>query len=182
VIRTLTQMGNPVLRKRAASVTDFSETSLRGFIDDMFETSAATGGVGIAAPQVGESLRLAIVASNPSERYPHAPAIGPIILINPVIEWKSEETEKGWEGCLSIPGIRGIVPRYCKIRVRYAALGTGLDIVAEFEDFVARVVQHEMDHLDGMLFIDRVETTLDLATEQEYRRIATGDGRQESSE
>jgi peptide deformylase len=184
MIRTITQMGNPILRDQAASVTDFSETALRGLIDDMLETAAATGGVGIAAPQVGESLRLAIVASQPSERYPHAPSIAPIILINPVVEWKSEEMEEGWEGCLSIPGIRGIVPRSARIRVRYAAFpGTGDpagrphgEIIEEFEGFIARVVQHEMDHLVGTLFVDRVERRdgerlEDLVTEQEYRRI-----------
>ena len=175
MIRTITQMGNPVLRKHAAPVADFSETAIQGLVEDLVETAAATGGVGIAAPQIGESIRLAIVVSEPNERYPHAPEIGPIVLINPVVEWKSEETERDWEGCLSIPGIRGIVARHTKIRVRYATVPSGAEVVEEFEDFVARVVQHEMDHLDGMLYIDRVATTLDLATDEEYRRIVTAE-------
>jgi peptide deformylase len=182
MIRTITQLGNPILRQIAAPVIDFSETALKGLIDDLFETLAATGGVGIAAPQIGESVRVAIVASEPNERYPHAPSIGPIILINPVVEWQSEEREKGWEGCLSVPGIRGIVPRPVKIRVRFTEYKTGKTILAEAEGFTARVILHETDHLDGTVFVDRIESTRDLATEQEYRRIVTGTAEPEPEE
>jgi peptide deformylase len=182
MIRTILQMGNPLLRRTADPVTDFTESALQGLIDDLRETASSSGGVGIAAPQIGESVRIALIASQPSERYPQAPLIGPILLVNPVFEWKSEEMEKGWEGCLSIPGIRGIVPRHTKIRVRHNAFPGGAELTSEFEHFIARVVQHEMDHLNGTLYIDRVETPLDLATEQEYFRLITESNSQDVPE
>jgi peptide deformylase len=120
-------------------------------------------GVGIAAPQVYESAALFIVASRPNPRYPDAPLMEPEVVINPEILERSDELVKDWEGCLSIPGIRGLVPRHRRIRARYRT------IEREFADFVARIFQHEDDHLRGIVFLDRLESTRDVVTEKAYQ-------------
>jgi peptide deformylase len=125
--------------------------------------------VGIAAPQVYEPLRLFIIASRPNARYPQAPAMEPTAIINPEILWASDEKEKGWEGCLSIPGLRGLVPRHTRIGVRYLTCSGNVAEV-EYAGFLALVFQHEFDHLQGLVFVDRLESTLDLVTEKEYLR------------
>lgn len=130
--------------------------------------------MGIAAPQVGESVRLFIVASHPNPRYPNAPQMSPTAMINSRIVDHSPETEKGWEGCLSVPGIRGLVPRYTTIQVEYTGRD-GILYQQTFTDFVARIFQHELDHLDGIVFLDRVETTQDLMSEREYQTQIIGD-------
>jgi peptide deformylase len=142
---------------------------VQAIIDDMLATVSDAGGVGLAAPQVFEPISLFIMVIQPNQRYPHAPSLEPTVVINPEIVRVSDEIEKGWEGCLSIPGLRGLVPRYQQISVRYL---TRMNEVREVEyaDFPARVFQHEFDHLQGVLFIDRVENTLDLMTEKEYLR------------
>ncbi len=127
-------------------------------------------GVGIAAPQVYESLQLFIVASRPNPRYPDAPTMEPEVVINPEIVWRSDEIVKGWEGCLSIPGIRGHVPRPWRIRARYRTLD-GVEVEREFEGFVARVFQHEDDHLRGIVFLDRLESNRDIICEKEFRKL-----------
>ena len=137
--------------------------------NDMLVTVADADGVGIAAPQVFEPLSLFIVSSNPNPRYPSAPKMEPTAMINPEILWKSNETEKGWEGCLSVPGLCGLVPRYRRIGIRYQTVSGELH-EEEYGDFLARVFQHEFDHLQGMVFIDRVESTRDLISEKEYFR------------
>jgi peptide deformylase len=116
---------------------------------------------------VANSYRLLIVASRPNLRYPHAPEMEPTAMINPVILAKSDEVEKGWEGCLSVPGIRGLVPRSQAIEVEYLDRN-GQICKQELTDFVARIFQHEYDHLDGKVFLDRVESTHDLMTESEF--------------
>ncbi len=173
MIKPILQLGNPILRRKAAPIADVSDTRLPKLLEDMLDTLKESGGVGIAAPQIGESVRLVIIASQSNDRYPDAPPMTPKPLANPIIEWAGPETEKDWEGCLSIPGLRGIVPRKVLIRVRYLTLPHGEEVVEEFEGFIARIVQHEVDHLDGKLFIDRVRSTRELATEQEYTRIVT---------
>ncbi len=167
---TVYQLGNPKLREIAKPITDVSDREIQNLIDEMLFTLKESKGVGLAAPQVGRSLQLIIVASHPNQRYPHAPQMKPTAMINPKIISYSGETEKDWEGCLSVPMIRGLVPRDRKIEVEYTDR-QGDRQVAKLTDFVARIFQHEYDHLEGKVFLDRVENTLDLATEAEYQKL-----------
>ena len=170
LLRQIAQLGHPVLRTPAEPVPLPAKENLRALAEDMLTTMRDADGVGIAAPQVYESLRLFIVASKPNPRYPDAPTMEPEIVANPEVVWQSDEVVKGWEGCLSIPGIRGHVPRPRKIKVRYRTLD-GLEIAREFEDFVARVFQHEDDHLNGIVFLDRLESNKDIICEKEFRKL-----------
>jgi peptide deformylase len=170
ILRQIAQLGQPVLRRVAGKVADPADPAVQSLIDDMLATVAEADGVGIAAPQVHEPLSLFIVASRPNPRYPHAPGMAPTAMINPELLWVSDEQDKGWEGCLSIPGLRGLVPRHRRIGVCYLTR-TGEVREEEYRDFIARVFQHEFDHVQGMVFIDRVEDTRELVTEKEYLRI-----------
>lgn len=138
----------------------------------MIETMRKAKGVGIAAPQVGKSTRLFIVAPQPSVRYPHAPSMKPIPMINPRLIKHSRATNTSWEGCLSIPGIRGKVPRYNSIRIAFIS-PDGIPRKTILTGFVARIFQHELDHIDGKVFLDRIQDTRTLLTEREYRRLFT---------
>jgi peptide deformylase len=160
----IVQLGNPILRQPAEPVENFTEATLQSLIDSLLATATAANGVGIAAPQVAQPYRLFIVASRPNPRYPHAPMMEPIAMFNPRIIDHSADTVKDWEGCLSVPGIRGLVPRYRAIAVEYWDRH-GQRQQQELTDFVARIFQHELDHLNGMVFLDRVESPQDLATE-----------------
>lgn len=171
ILRQIAQLGQPVLRELAGKIADPADPAVQTLIEDMLVTVADANGVGIAAPQVYEPLSLFIVASRPNPRYPHAPEMEPVAMINPEILWVSDEKEKGWEGCLSIPGLRGLVPRHKRIGVRYLNRAGELR-EEEYSDFLARVFQHEFDHVQGLVFIDRVESTLELMTEREYSRSA----------
>jgi len=173
ILRQIAELGQPVLRRAAEKVADPADPAVQALIDDLLATVVEVNGVGIAAPQVFAPLALFIVASRPTPRYPHAPAMEPAVMINPEIIWKSNETDKGWEGCLSIPGLRGLVPRQRRIGVRYLNRAGELR-EAEYEGFLARVFQHEFDHVQGMVFIDRVESTRELVTEKEYIRSLQG--------
>ena len=166
----IAQLGNPILRQEAKPITDYKSDEIQSLIDDMLATVLESQGVGLAAPQVYASYRLFIMASHPNSRYPYAPYMEPFALINPEINKHSEETEKDWEGCLSVPGIRGLVPRYKKIQVRYITRD-GLPTEKEFSDFLARIFQHEYDHINGIAFIDRVENSKDLISEKEFQRL-----------
>jgi peptide deformylase len=165
----IAQLGNPILRQQAQIVENARDGRIQQLIDALIATAVASNGVGIAAPQVSKSYRLFIVASHPNPRYPNAPEMEPTAMINPQIIARSTELVKGWEGCLSIPGIRGLVPRHQAIEVEYTSRDGQLHRV-EFTDFVARIFQHEYDHLDGIVFLDRVESTQELMTEQEYQQ------------
>ena len=169
IIRQIAQLGQPVLREPARLIADPLDPAVQSLIEDLLVTVSDANGVGIAAPQVYESRALFIVAARPTPRYPHAPAMEPTAMINPEIISASEEMEKGWEGCLSIPGIRGLVPRHRRIAVRFLDRN-GIVREEEYEGFIARVFQHEFDHLKGVVFIDRVESTLELVSEKEYLR------------
>jgi peptide deformylase len=163
------ELGNPLLRQTAQPVADITgDRALQRLIDHLLQTVKKSNGVGIAAPQVAQSVRLFIVASRPNPRYPNAPTMMPTAMINPVILRHGEEQEKGWEGCLSVPGIRGLVPRYCMVEVEYWGRD-GYQYRQSWTDFVARIIQHELDHLDGKVFLDRVESTQDLMSEREYQ-------------
>jgi len=156
MIREVLRMGDARLLRRAREIEAFDTPELHALIADMFDTMAHLDGVGLAAPQIGVDLRLVIFGFEQSERYPDAPAVPRTVLINPVLEYFGEPTEEGWEGCLSVPGLRGIVPRYAKLRYRgFDPQGRVIDRIAE--GFHARVVQHECDHLDGVLYPARVK-------------------------
>ena len=166
-IRPIAHLAHPVLRSPAARVVVPVPDEIRTLAGDMLATLRDSNGVGIAAPQVFESASLFIVASRPNPRYPDAPSMEPEVMINPEIVARSEELVAGWEGCLSIPGLRGLIPRARSIRVRYETLD-GATVDREFADFVARVIQHEDDHLHGLVFLDRLASPRDVVTEREY--------------
>lgn len=148
--RTILRMGDPRLLEIARPV-DFDDPQLDALIQDMFDTMAAAGGVGLAAPQIGVGVQVVIFGFEKSERYPDAEPVPQTILINPTITHLSEENELGWEGCLSVPGLRGEVPRFKRIRYQgFDPEGKLLDRTVE--GFHARVVQHECDHLFGKLY------------------------------
>lgn len=168
-ILQIIQLGDPVLRSKAQQVENVYDPYIQKLIDDLIATVGQANGVGIAAPQVAESYRLFIVASRPNSRYPNAPEMEPTAMLNPQILAHSTEVVKGWEGCLSIPGIRGLVPRYQAIEVEYTDRNGKLQ-KQELTDFIARVFQHEHDHLNGIVFLDRLESTQDIITEQEYQK------------
>ena len=165
----ISQLGHPVLRKKATEITNFKSKELQDLIDDLIATVGEVDGVGIAAPQVYESKQVFIVASYPNPRYPNAPKMKPTAMINPVIVKKSEEMEKDWEGCLSIPGLRALVPRHKTVKVEFYTR-EGKKQTKIFKDFVARIFQHEFDHLDGVVFTDRANPK-DFMMEKEYLKM-----------
>ncbi len=169
----IAQLGNPVLRQLAQPIENPLDPALQVLIDELEQTMTQSAGVGIAAPQVGITQQLIIVASRPTLRYPTAPQMSPTPMFNPKIVTYGPNIEKGWEGCLSVPGIRGLVPRFTAVTVSYLDR-TGQPQQQTFEDFPARVFQHEYDHLQGIVFIDRVESTTELMSEQEYLRQIVG--------
>ncbi len=172
ILRQIAQLGHPVLRETASPVRDFTDPALSALAEDLLVTLEASGGVGIAAVQVYVPLRVIVVASRPNSRYPHAPLMEPLVLVNPEVVWISEKKEEGWEGCLSIPGIRGLVPRAVSLKVRYLTV-SGESLILDLEGFPARIFQHELDHLDGLVFLDRVESNRNLISDQEYLRQYT---------
>lgn len=155
-VREILKMGDPRLLRVAPPVRDFDTPELRALIADMFETMRAVNGAGLAAPQIGVDLALVIFGfSSTNQRYPDAPPVPETVLINPTIEPLGDAEEEGWEGCLSVPGLRGVVPRFASIRYR-GFDPKGAPIVREADGFHARVVQHECDHLVGKLYPMRV--------------------------
>ena len=168
-ILQISQLGNPILRRRSQLIDNIQDDRIQQLIDNLISTVKQANGVGIAAPQVAMGDRLFVVASRPNLRYPQAPTMEPTAMINPRIIASSTETVKDWEGCLSIPGIRGLVPRSRAIKIEYTNRNGELH-QQELTDFVARIFQHEYDHLDGMVFLDRVESTQELITEDEYQK------------
>jgi peptide deformylase len=154
-VHEILKMGDARLLRVAEPVTAFDTPAMRTLIDDLFETMLAANGAGLAAPQIGVNLQLVIFGFDRNERYPDAPAVPRTVLINPVIEPVGDETVDGWEGCLSVPGLRGVVPRFA--RIRYRGLDPqGRPIEREADGFHARVVQHECDHLIGRLYPTRM--------------------------
>jgi len=154
-IRDILKMGNPELLKVSEPV-DFKKDDLTTLIEDMKETMKANDGAGLAAPQIRVFKRLVIFGFDTNDRYPEAGSVPFTVLINPIITPLSDEQENGWEGCLSVPGLRGVVPRYTHIRYEgYDAEGNKIE--REVKDFHARVVQHECDHLDGILYPMKIE-------------------------
>ncbi len=157
-------MGHPLLRKVAAPVTAFGTRELLELVRDMDDTMRSLNGAGLAAPQIGVSLRVVIFEVTRNPRYPDAGEVPYTVLINPELTPLGDDTEDAWEGCLSVPGLRGLVPRYRGLRYRgYDA--NGLPIDRSVEGFHARVVQHEVDHLDGILYPMRLRSLHDLGYE-----------------
>ena len=155
MIREILRMGDPRLLSIARPVDHFDTPELHELIADMFDTMHAANGAGLAAPQIGVDLQVVIFGFEQNERYPEAPAVPQTVLINPVIHPLSHDMEEGWEGCLSVPGMRGAVSRYSMIRYDgFDQYGAPIERVAE--GFHARVVQHECDHLIGKLYPMRI--------------------------
>ena len=154
-VRTVLLMGNPSLLATAQPVADFDTPELHALVDDLMDTMAAEDGAGLAAPQIGVGLRVVVFGFEHNERYPEADAVPRTVLVNPVIEPLSDDRDQGWEGCHSVPGLRGVVSRYTHIRYQgFDQFGNAIN--REAHDFHARVVQHECDHLDGILYPQRM--------------------------
>ncbi len=148
-------MGDPRLLRVAREVEQFDTPELHALIDDMRDTMRALSGAGLAAPQIGVDLQLAIFGIDVNPRYPEAEPVPHTVLINPQLDALGEEVEEGWEGCLSVPGMRGLVPRFKALRYRgFDQYGNAID--RSVRDFHARVVQHECDHLVGILYPMRI--------------------------
>ena len=154
-VREVLRMGHPVLREKAKPVDTLGTPELRALVADMKETMAAKNGAGLAAPQIGVSQRVVIFGVEKNPRYPDAEPVPFTVLVNPKLVMLTREVEEDWEGCLSVPGMRGVVPRYTKLRYSgFDEEGNAIERVAE--GFHARVVQHECDHLDGILYPQRM--------------------------
>jgi len=178
----IAELGEEVLFQKAKLVKDVKDHEIQELIDEMIATLKHDNGVGLAAPQVFQSLRIIIVWSYPNPRYPDAPEFGPVAMINPEITILSEEKEKGGEGCLSIPGIRGQVFRYKSIKVNFITR-KGAKQEMTSNGFVARIIQHEVDHLDGKLcFLFAKEDIKDLTTEKIWQKQMTEKWQKEHEE
>lgn len=155
-VREILKMGDPRLLRRAEAVTRFGTPELNALIEDMFDTMHAANGAGLAAPQIGVNLQVVIFGVKQNQRYPDAPPVPETVLINPVLRPLSEEQNEDWEGCLSVPGLRGMVPRWGQLH--YEGVDHhGTTISRDVEGFHARVVQHEYDHLEGILYPMRIK-------------------------
>ncbi len=172
ILLKIAQLGNPVLRKKARAVKNVKDKKVQSLINDLIVKVMDVDGVGISAPQVYKSLRISIIASHPNPRYPNAPKMKPTAIVNPKILSTSKAKIKDWEGCLSIPGIRGLVPRHKSIKVEYFTRD-GQKKQKVFKDFIARIFQHEYDHLKGIIFLDRLKSIRNIITEKEYQKLVT---------
>jgi peptide deformylase len=154
-IRTVLRMGEPLLLQKAQAITQFNTPELHALIADMQDTMQAMDGAGIAAPQIGVSLQVVIFGVGSNPRYPDAEQVPYTVLINPTLTLVGDEIEDGWEGCLSVPGMRGVVPRYTRLHYTgFDQYGNAIDRLVS--GFHARVVQHETDHLNGILYPMRI--------------------------
>ena len=159
-IRTVLRMGDPLLLEKAQPIMQFNTPELHALINDMQDTMQAMDGAGIAAPQIGVSLQVVIFGVGKNPRYPDAEQVPYTVLINPTLSFVGDEMEDGWEGCLSVPGMRGVVPRY--LRLHYSGFDQfGAPIDRLVSGFHARVVQHECDHLMGILYPMRINNLKD---------------------
>ena len=170
-ILKVARMGHPILRKTALAVdpSEIATPAFQLFIEDLIETMREYDGVGLAAPQVHKSVRVCVIEVEANPRYKSQKNVGIHIFINPKIEVLTRETETCWEGCLSVPGLRGFVARPNKVRVQYLDR-TGAEKVIEAQGFLATVLQHEFDHLDGRLYVDRLVDSTKLMFEQEFEK------------
>jgi peptide deformylase len=174
-ILKVARLGHPVLRKVAQPVPphEIASPEIQRFIDDMVETMREYNGVGLAATQVHTQKQIAVIEVLDNPRYPDAPDVPLTVVINPQVTFLTEETEEGWEGCLSIPDMRGMVPRYTALRLKaYDRTGATIDVMAK--DFFARVIQHETDHLNGLVYLDRMKSLSTLAHLAEWSKYWLG--------
>ena len=174
-ILKVARLGHPVLRQPAEriAVSDLRSPGIQQLIDDMIETMHEYDGAGLAANQVHVPRQIAVIEVGKNERYPDAPEIPLTVVINPVVTPVTEEMEDGWEGCLSVPVMRGVVPRYTAVRLECLDReGKAVDIVAK--DFFARVIQHETDHLNGIVYVDRIRDMRTLSHIAEWQRYWLG--------
>ena len=174
-ILKVARLGHPVLRQPAepVSAADIRSAPVQRLIDDMIETMHEYDGAGLAANQVHVPRQIAVIEVAKNERYPEAPEIPLTVVINPVVMPLSEETEDGWEGCLSVPDMRGVVPRYTGVRLECLDReGNAVELVAK--DFFARVIQHETDHLNGIVYVDRIRDMRTLSHIAEWQRYWLG--------
>ncbi len=171
-VREILHVGNPLLRERSREVTraELASAEVQQLIDDLVDTMHAANGAGIAAPQVGELLRIATIEVNANPRYPYKPRIPLTVVVNPVIEPLDDELVEVNEGCLSVPNMRGNVMRHVNVRVRWWDRD-GVDHDEVRRGLTAGTFQHECDHLDGVLFLDRVHDTRSLTTWDEFERF-----------
>jgi peptide deformylase len=170
-ILKIARLGHPVLRKVAAPVepSEIRSAETQRLIDDMVETMREYNGAGLAATQVHVLKQICVIEVNGNPRYPDAPAIPLTVLINPVMTPLTSEMEDGWEGCLSVPDMRGVVPRYGSVRLEARDReGNWIDVVAK--EFFARVIQHETDHLNGLVYLDRMRDLSTLAYLAEWNK------------
>lgn len=165
----IAQLGEPILRQRARPVVDATDPAIRTLWQRMLVTMEAAGGVGIATPQVFEPLRLMIIASRPNARYPDAPQMAPVVMINPEITATGGAPATYVEGCLSVPGIRGRVTRPSEVTVRYTD-PDGAAQTLSLSGFPARIFLHEFDHLEGRTFLDQVESPADLIAQSVWEK------------
>jgi peptide deformylase len=171
--REIVEVGHPVLRERARELTaeELGSREIQGLIDDMIDTMRAANGAGLAANQVGEKVRVAVVEVRPGNpRYPYKPVVPLTVIVNPVIEPVDEDVEVINEGCLSVPNLRGEVPRHMNVHVRYLDR-EGVEHDDVRRGLTAGTFQHELDHLDGVLFLDRVRDPATFSTWDEYDRF-----------
>ena len=165
-VQKVLKMGDPRLLQVAEAVTEFNTPQLDALIQDMLDTMAALNGAGLAAPQIGVNKRLVIFGVESNPRYPDVEPVPTTILINPKMEALAKDMDEAWEGCLSVPGMRGLVPRFT--RLRYGGYDQhGELFIREVEGFHARVVQHECDHLDGILYPRRIRNLINFGYEDE---------------
>jgi peptide deformylase len=179
-ILKVARLGHPVLRKVAAPVPvkEIRSAETQRLIDDMVETMREYNGAGLAAPQVHTLKQICVIEVNESPRYPDAPSIPLTVLVNPVVTPLTEETEDGWEGCLSVPDMRGVVPRHTAIRLEaFDREGGRIDLVAK--EFFARVIQHETDHLNGIVYVDRMRDLSTLTHLTEWNKYWLGNAEQD---
>lgn len=170
--RRVVKWGNPLLTRGAEPVTQFGTEQLQLLVTDLWDTMSARGGTGLAAPQIGESYRIVVFEIKPSPRYPELDPVPPTVLINPEVQPVSENMAKGWEGCLSLPGMRGLVPRYACIEISAHDIH-GQPIKQQVHGYHARVVQHECDHLDGILYPQRIQDMNMFGFEEELSLAGT---------
>ena len=168
-IREIIQLGQPILHEVALAIDDVHSVQVQTLVADMLATFDAGGMIGLAAPQIGAAMRMILVASRPIRGHPVAPVFKRRLLINPELLFQSPETETGWEGCASIPGIRGMVTRAKSIKIRFQDT-SGISREEEWSGLPARVFQHEFDHLNAVMFLDHVSGSRKICTEQEFRR------------
>ena len=174
-ILKVARLGHPVLRQVAEKVPldEIRSPELQKFLDDMIETMREYNGAGLAATQVHTLKQIAVIEVKGNPRYPDAPEIPLTVLIDPEVTFLTEEMEEGWEGCLSIPDMRGMVPRYTALRLQcYERNGGKVDLVAK--DFFARVIQHEADHLNGLVYLDRMKNFSTLTHLTEWSKYWLG--------